>query len=174
MPFAPAIVALIGCAPDVGAPKTASPVSKAPALQQAGPSRVEMDENGFPKLPPGAGPIDPDAPQEFETTGSGLRYRILRRSEGRKPTARDNVLAHYVGWLDNGQEFDSSYRRGEPSGFSLSGVVPGWTEGIPLVGEGGMIELEIPAELGYGPRSPSPDIPPNSTLHFLVELQKVR
>ncbi|MGQ0634689.1 MAG: FKBP-type peptidyl-prolyl cis-trans isomerase [Planctomycetaceae bacterium] len=170
--FVPALLAFVGCAPDLESKsKTAAPVSTAPAVASKG---VEMDENGFPKLPPGAGAIDPDALQEFETTASGLKYRILRKSDGRHPTSNDNVLAHYVGWLDGGEEFDSSYRRGQPIGFALTKVVRGWTEGIPLVGEGGMIELEIPSNLGYGPDGMPPVIPGNATLHFVVELQKIR
>ena len=80
---------------------------------------------------------------------------------------------HYKGWLDNKKEFDSSYKRGEEISFPLNMVIPGWTEGLQLVGEGGMIELEIPSELGYGKRGAGNAIPPNSTLHFLVELKKI-
>ncbi len=67
-------------------------------------------------------------------------------------------------------EFDSSYKRGEPIPFPLSGVVAGWTEGLQLIGEGGMIELEVPSELGYGPGGKPPKIPGGATLHFIVEL----
>ena len=81
---------------------------------------------------------------------------------------------NYRGWLDNGKEFDSSYSRGEPISFPLNGVIPGWTEGMQLVGEGGMIELWIPSKLGYGARGAGRDIPPNATLHFVVELIKVQ
>ncbi|MCA9121290.1 MAG: FKBP-type peptidyl-prolyl cis-trans isomerase [Planctomycetaceae bacterium] len=117
-----------------------------------------------------AGPVDADAPTEFTSTESGLKYRVLRKSEGTKPVASDTVLAHYVGWLDDGSEFDSSYSRGEPTSFPLSGVIPGWTEGLQLVGEGGMIELEIPSDLGYGEMGMPGAIPPRATLHFKVEL----
>jgi len=99
-----------------------------------------------------------------------LKYRILRQSDGRKPVASDTVLAHYAGWLDDGTEFDSSYSRGKPTDFPLSGVIPGWTEGLQLIGKGGMIELEIPSDLGYGPRGMPGAIPPDATLHFKVEL----
>ncbi|MEX1228959.1 MAG: CocE/NonD family hydrolase [Planctomycetaceae bacterium] len=126
-------------------------------------------------IPKNAGPTDADAPQEFTTTDSGLKYRILRKSEGKKPTAKDTVEVHYHGWLDNEKVFDSSYDRGESIAFPLSGVIPGWTEGMQLVGEGAMIELEIPSALGYGPRgTPGGPIPGNATLHFLVELLKVK
>lgn len=120
------------------------------------------------------GPADKDAPKEFTTTKSGLKYRVLRKSSGPKPKATDTVKVDYRGWLDNGKEFDSSYKRGEPIEFPLNRVIPGWTEGMQLVGEGGMIELEIPAALGYGSRGAGAAVPPNATLHFLVELHEVQ
>lgn len=114
-----------------------------------------------------------DAPEEFIQTESGLKYRVLREGDGPKPEATDKVSVHYKGWLDDETEFDSSYKRGEPISFPLMGVIPGWTEGMQLVGEGGMIELEIPSELGYGARGSGRAVPPNATLHFLVELLEV-
>ena len=117
--------------------------------------------------------VDPDAPTEFSTTESGLRYRILRKSDGRRPKATDRVKVDYSGWLDDGSVFDSSYERKEPASFSLSQVVPGWTEALQLTGEGGMIELEVPPELGYGERGQPPIIPPNATLHFKIELLQI-
>lgn len=120
------------------------------------------------------GPVDDNAPMAFTKTESGLKYRIRRKSDGPKPKATDTVTVHYRGWLDNDEEFDSSYRRGQPATFPLNGVIKGWTEGLQLVGEGGMIELEIPAELGYGAAGAGGQIPPNATLHFLVELKKIQ
>jgi FKBP-type peptidyl-prolyl cis-trans isomerase len=128
-----------------------------------------------PALPEGAGPIDADAPKEFTTTPSGLKYRVLRKGAGGKPKATNTVEVNYHGWLDGGKVFDSSYQRGESIEFPLNGVIPGWTEGMQLVGEEGMIELEIPSNLGYGARgTPGGPIPPNATLHFLVELIDVK
>jgi FKBP-type peptidyl-prolyl cis-trans isomerase FkpA len=127
-----------------------------------------------PALPEGAGPIDADAPKEFTTTPSGLKYRILRKGAGGKPKATNTVEVHYHGWLDGGKVFDSSYQRGESIEFPLNGVIPGWTEGMQLVGQEGMIELEIPSNLGYGARGAGGVIPPNATLHFLVELIDVK
>ncbi len=124
------------------------------------------------KEKPGA--IDDDAKPEFKKTDSGLKYRILRKSDKAKPTAKDSVEVHYKGWLDDGSIFDSSYRRASKISFPLSGVIKGWTEGMQLVGEGGMIELEIPSELGYGARGAGGAIPPNATLHFVVELFKIK
>jgi FKBP-type peptidyl-prolyl cis-trans isomerase FkpA len=116
------------------------------------------------------GPADKDAPKEFTTTKSGLKYRILRKSDGDKPKPANSVTVHYRGWLDDGKEFDSSYKRDEPITFPLNRVIKGWTEGMQLVSKGGMIELEIPSELGYGSRGAPGAIPPNARLHFLVEL----
>jgi len=110
----------------------------------------------------------------FTTTDSGLKYRILREGEGEAPVATSTVKVHYKGWLDDKTEFDSSYKRGEPISFPLGGVIKGWTEGLQLVKPGGMIELEIPSELGYGARGAGADIPPNATLHFQVELLEVK
>ncbi len=119
------------------------------------------------------GAVDSNPPTKFSRTGSGLQYRILRKGKGRKPTASDTVMVNYRGWLDNGREFDSSYERGEPISFPLNGVVAGWTEGMQLVGEGGMIELWVPSRLGYGSRGSGPAVPPYADLHFVVELLKV-
>ncbi|MFN9221597.1 MAG: FKBP-type peptidyl-prolyl cis-trans isomerase, partial [Planctomyces sp.] len=90
------------------------------------------------------------------------------------PAASQSVEVHYHGWLDGGRVFDSSYQRGKTISFGLNQVIRGWTEGMQLVGEGGMIELEIPSDLGYGARGAGGVIPGNATLHFLVELIKVR
>jgi FKBP-type peptidyl-prolyl cis-trans isomerase FkpA len=132
-------------------------------------------EVAHPTLPKGAGAIDADAAKTFTSTASGLQYRILRKGAGASPKATSNVTVHYHGWLDGGKVFDSSYQRGESIDFPLNGVIPGWTEGMQLVGEGGMIELVIPSNLGYGKRgTPGGPIPPDATLHFLVELIDVR
>ncbi len=109
----------------------------------------------------------------FKKTGNGLKYKIIRAGSDKRPKPTSTVTCHYRGWLDNGKEFDSSYKRGEPTEFPLNGVIPGWTEGLQLIGEGGEIELEIPARLGYGERGMPGAIPPNSRLHFVVELIKV-
>lgn len=124
-------------------------------------------------LMPGPGPVDPDAPEEFSETASGLRYRILRKSDGKKPKLSGHVRVHYIGKLDDGTVFDNSYAKGNPVIFRLNDVVKGYGEGLTLIGEGGMIELEIPPELGYGKDGRSPLIPPDSTLHFVVEVIRV-
>ena len=134
---------------------------------------MKAEDVALPEMPKGAGKVDADAPKSFTTTASGLKYRILRKGDGAKPAATDKVKVNYHGWLDGGKVFDSSYNRGEPISFGLNQVIKGWTEGMQLVGTGGMIELEIPADLGYGARGAPGAIPPNSTIHFLVELLKV-
>ena len=128
----------------------------------------------FPKLPKGAGKIVADASKAFTKTDSGLKYRVLRKGTDTKPKATDKIEVHYHGWLDGGRVFDSSYDRGETIAFGLNQVIKGWTEGMQLVGEGGMIELEIPLALGYGASGAGGVIPPNATLHFLVELKEIK
>ena len=105
------------------------------------------------------------------TTASGLKYMVLKRGTGAIfPKATDTVKVHYHGTLLNGTVFDSSVQRGEPVSFPLNQVIPGWTEGVQLMKVGDKFRFEIPANLAYGSASPSPQIPPNSTLVFEVEL----
>ena len=143
-------------------------------LTEAALSADKLDEVAYPKLPQNAGAIDQDAPKAFQTTKSGLKYRILRKGAGAHPTATDKVKVNYHGWLDSGKVFDSSYNRGQSISFPLNGVIKGWTEGMQLVGQGGMIELEIPPALAYGDRGAGAAVPPKATLHFLVELLSVQ
>ncbi|MFN0051189.1 MAG: FKBP-type peptidyl-prolyl cis-trans isomerase [Planctomycetales bacterium] len=162
---------LAGCSGGSDGAKNSSAIPTAPATEGGAPAASK--EAPLPKLPNGAGPMDENPPPTLTATDSGLYYRILREGTGKKPKAFNRVLAHYKGWLDNGKQFDSSYDRGQPISFSLAQVVAGWTEGLQLIGEGGMIELEIPAKLGYKQQRMG-DIPPGSTLHFIVELKEVQ
>ena len=102
-------------------------------------------------------------------TASGLKYRIVKVSKQPKPVGTSKVTVHYKGWLDDGTEFDSSHKRGKPMTFALTSVIPGWAEGLQLIGKGGVIELEVPAKLAYGDRRVGP-IPANAALHFRIEL----
>ena len=108
---------------------------------------------------------------EWHQTASGLKYQILKKGAGTtSPKATDTVKVHYHGTLLDGTVFDSSVQRGEPISFPLNGVIPGWTEGLQLMKVGDKFKFEIPPQLAYGDNSPSPKIPPNSTLVFEVEL----
>lgn len=107
------------------------------------------------------------------TTASGLQYEELKPGKGASPSASDTVKVHYRGQLIDGTEFDSSYARNEPVSFPLDGVIPGWTEGLQLMKEGGKSRLVIPAELAYGPGGMGNAIGPNETLVFEVELLEV-
>ncbi|MEO6054736.1 MAG: FKBP-type peptidyl-prolyl cis-trans isomerase [Chthoniobacterales bacterium] len=108
-----------------------------------------------------------------KTLPSGLEYKIVTEGKGKRPASSDVVSVHYRGTLINGTEFDSSYKRNEPAQFPLDRVIKGWTEGIPLIKEGGKIILYIPPNLAYGERGAGADIGPNETLIFEVELLKV-
>ncbi|SMP75379.1 FKBP-type peptidyl-prolyl cis-trans isomerase FkpA [Neorhodopirellula lusitana] len=151
-----------------------SPLSSELAVPDAGPAkRTSVFFDDRPELQAGAGAMDAGTPPEFSETSSGLNYRVLRKSDGKKPTSASTVSVHYRGWLNNGKVFDSSYERGEPTTFPLRNVIAGWTEGMQLVGEGGMIELWVPSDLGYGERGSPGSIPAHSNLHFIVELVSV-
>jgi FKBP-type peptidyl-prolyl cis-trans isomerase FklB len=109
------------------------------------------------------------------TLPSGLQYKILKEGNGPKPTASDSVVCNYKGTLINGTEFDSSYKRGEPATFPVTGVIKGWTEALQLMPVGSKWQLFIPPDLAYGPRgTPGGPIGPNATLIFEVELISIK
>src|ERR1700693_1767644 len=103
---------------------------------------------------------------------SGLQYRILKAGTGPKPTANDTVLCNYRGTLINGTEFDSSYKRGQPAKFAVTGVIKGWTEALQLMPVGSKWELYIPSDLAYG-EGGNQGIPPSSALVFEIELVSI-
>jgi hypothetical protein len=112
---------------------------------------------------------------EMTTTASGLKYQVLKHGTGTvAPKATDTVTVNYEGKLLDGTVFDSSIARGQPASFPLNQVIPGWTEGLQLMKVGDKFKFVIPANLAYGPNSPSPTIPPNSTLVFEVELLNIQ
>jgi FKBP-type peptidyl-prolyl cis-trans isomerase len=107
-----------------------------------------------------------------KTTASGLQYEVLKEGNGPKPLETDTVTVHYAGTLLSGEEFDNSYKRGEPISLSLNGVIRGWTEALQLMPLGSKYKLYIPYQLGYGTQA-ADSIPPGSVLIFEVELLKI-
>jgi len=104
---------------------------------------------------------------------SGLQYKILTAGTGPKPATTDTVSCNYRGTLTNGKEFDSSYKRGQPASFPVSGVIKGWTEALQLMPVGSKWQLFIPPDLAYGDRGAGQDIGPNEALIFEVELLSI-
>ncbi|HLO40724.1 MAG TPA: FKBP-type peptidyl-prolyl cis-trans isomerase [Phycisphaerales bacterium] len=140
---------------------------------------------GQPATPPApaapTAPAQPEAPQPLKVPdgpvvnrqelAGGLVIEDIVIGDGFEVKPGTIVVAHYHGTLkSNGNEFDSSFKRGEPAAFPLNGVIPGWTQGIPGMKVGGVRRLIIPAALAYGERSPSAEIPPNSDLVFVVQM----
>jgi FKBP-type peptidyl-prolyl cis-trans isomerase FklB len=105
---------------------------------------------------------------------SGLQYRILKKGNGGKPKPTDTVSVHYRGTLINGEEFDSSYKRGEPATFRANGVIKGWQEALQLMPTGSKWQIFVPAELGYGSHGAGASIGPNATLIFEIELLEIQ
>jgi FKBP-type peptidyl-prolyl cis-trans isomerase len=108
------------------------------------------------------------------TTASGLQYTIIKEGTGMIPKSTDMVSVNYRGTLLDGKEFDSSYKRGQPATFPVTGVIPGWTEALQLMKVGTKAKLFIPSKLAYGERAAGPDIGPNSTLIFELELLEIK
>ena len=107
-------------------------------------------------------------------TESGLQYEVLREGDGgTRPADGQNVTVHYKGSLVDGTEFDSSYERGEPATFNVNQVIPGFSEGLKLMDVGSHYKFHIPGNLGYGPQGSAPNIQPNATLIFEVELIEI-
>jgi FKBP-type peptidyl-prolyl cis-trans isomerase FklB len=107
------------------------------------------------------------------TLPSGLQYKIEKAGSGAKPTATDSVVCNYRGTLIDGKEFDSSYKRGQPATFPVTGVIKGWTEALQLMPVGSKWQLFIPSDLAYGDRGAGADIGPGATLVFEVELMSI-
>jgi len=107
-----------------------------------------------------------------KTTASGLQYKVIKEGTGKTPKANDTVKVNYVGKFINGNEFDSSYKRGEPAEFAADQVIKGWTEALTMMKQGSKYEHFIPSNLAYGEGGRGP-IPPNATLVFEVELLNI-
>jgi len=114
--------------------------------------------------------IEKETGQRMETTESGLMYVVLREGDGgARPESTNRVTVHYQGTFLDGEQFDSSYDRGEPSSFSLNGVIKGWTEGVGLMTRGEKRKFIIPSDMAYGRRGRG-GIPPDAPLVFVIEL----
>ncbi len=113
--------------------------------------------------------------EDYQTTPSGLKYKIVKQGNGIMPKPGDLVFVHYTGTFENGEKFDSSFDRGEPLPFTLGKgmVIKGWDEGIALLNQGSKAKFWIPSKLAYGERGAGKLIPPNTNLVFEVELVKV-
>jgi FKBP-type peptidyl-prolyl cis-trans isomerase FkpA len=116
----------------------------------------------------------PALAQSPVTTPSGLVYQSLKEGSGAPPVPTDVVRVHYRGSFQDGREFDSSYKRGEPTEFPLNRVIPCWTEGVQKMKPGGKAKLTCPPSIAYGERGAGGVIPPNATLQFEIELLSVK
>ncbi|MCV6615569.1 MAG: FKBP-type peptidyl-prolyl cis-trans isomerase [Cellvibrionaceae bacterium] len=137
-------------------------------------ARVESEKAGKENLEKGQAFLAENGKREgVTTTESGLQYEVISAGTGPKPTAEDSVQVHYTGTLIDGEKFDSSVDRGEPTTFGVTQVIPGWTEVLQLMEEGAKWKVYIPSELAYGPGGTGGVIGPNATLVFEIELLKV-
>lgn len=119
--------------------------------------------------------IDNATREEVVVLDSGLQYEVLETGDeqAEKATAQSSVRTHYHGTFINGQVFDSSYQRGQPAEFPVSGVIRGWTEALQLMNPGAKWRLYVPYHLAYGEQGSPGGIPPCATLVFDVELLEV-
>ena len=109
------------------------------------------------------------------TTPSGLKYSDLKVGDGATPKLGQKVQVHYIGWLENGREFNNSYKSGPPAEFELGpGLIPGWNETLQTMKVGGKRRIIVPPNLAYGAAGRPPTIPPNATLTFEIELLRVQ
>lgn len=119
----------------------------------------------------------PPPPTVYElTTDSGLKIHDEKVGDGPSPRMGQRVRVHYIGWLENGKEFNNSHTmgRGQPAEFTVGGVIPAWTEALQTMKVGGKRKIFVPSNLGYGPQGNPPDIPPNANLEFEIELLGIK
>ncbi len=107
------------------------------------------------------------------TLPDGLQYEVITKGTGPIPKTTDTVQANYIGTLINGEEFDNSYKRGQPLTIPVSGVIRGWTEALELMPVGSKWKLFVPSDLGYGDRGAGSAIPGGSALIFEIELLNI-
>ncbi|GIJ00136.1 peptidylprolyl isomerase [Sediminihabitans luteus] len=128
----------------------------------AGLPTVTLDDTGKPSI---------EIPKDYEEP-TELVAQTLIKGDGAVVKETDTITAHYTGWLTDGTQFDSSWDRGAPASFSLTGVIKGWTQGLAGQTVGSQVLLVIPSDLGYG-ETASGSIPANSTLVFVVDILAV-
>ncbi|HEY4417189.1 MAG TPA: FKBP-type peptidyl-prolyl cis-trans isomerase [Verrucomicrobiae bacterium] len=157
-----AVALLAGCSPNNQ--------SSGPAAPPIAPSVSTTTLKADPKAAGEAFLKDNGKKDGVITTASGLQYKILKSGTGASPKSSDTVRVNYEGSLLDGTIFDSSYQRGESITFPVTGVIPGWVEALQLMKVGDKWQLFIPSNLAYGAQGAGPQIPPNSTLVFQVEL----
>jgi FKBP-type peptidyl-prolyl cis-trans isomerase len=110
----------------------------------------------------------------IKTTDSGLQYLVISEGEGDSPKPGDMVTVHYRGTFVDGEEFDSSYSRGEPQTFQTDGVIRGWTEALQMMKVGSKWQIFVPPILAYHQRGLGQKIPPNKLLIFEIELLAIK
>ena len=108
------------------------------------------------------------------TTASGLKIQDIKVGDGASPKPGQTVTVHYIGWLENGTEFNNSYKMGAPVQFRIGQLIKGWDEGLSTMKVGGKRRLWVPSNLAYGVKGSPPSIPPNANLRFEIELLGVR
>ncbi len=153
---------------------TATPT---PEATEAAPGAASMErcEDREPKLPDDEGLEDTDEKPKIEVPEGAPPCALVSQDivdgDGKEVKEGATVTIHYAGvaW-STGEEFDSSWSRGEPATFPLSGLIAGWQEGIPGMKEGGRRVLFIPPDLGYGDQGSPPAIAPGETLIFVIDM----
>lgn len=108
------------------------------------------------------------------TTPSGLKIQDLKVGDGPSPKPGQTVTVHYIGWLEDGTEFNNSRKLGRPAQFRIGELIKGWDEGLSTMKVGGKRVLYVPSNLAYGVKGSPPNIPPNANLKFEIELLGVR
>jgi len=136
--------------------------------------QADADESGQKNTAEGEAYLAANGEKEgVITTESGLQYEVLREGDGASPTTADRVTIHYRGTLIDGTEFDSSYEREAPSTFGVTGVIAGFSEGLQLMTVCSQYRFFIPGDLAYGAGGSAPNIGPNATLIFEIELLEI-